>query len=448
MTVLVIVLVVVLVLFLQRFIKLQGEYKAVEQQHDALKTRFQGVVDIDAERQRVVNEIAQIRAQHEQALLQIQRQHAATNTDLQGVQMQLNRVRAELAALDEEAHLQSFGFYKPRYNFSSSERYQSKLDEVRERQKQMIKDKTAATCAIEWTVNGSAAEGRKQINQTLKLMLRAFNGECDAAIAKVKYNNVHVMEARIEKAREAINGLAEIQRCTISASYLRLKLDELHLAHEYEEKVQAENEEQRRIREQMREEEQAQREIEKARQDAEKEEKRYADALRKAQEDAAKADGSKQQKLLAQIAELEKKLADAHANKERALSRAQQTRSGYVYIISNIGSFGEHVYKIGMTRRLDPMDRVKELGDASVPFEFDVHAIISTDDAPTLENTLHRAFDHRRVNRVNEKKEFFKVKIEEIVALVQKHHRAEVDIVTMAAAEEYWKTVAMGEQEQ
>ncbi|HRI68305.1 MAG TPA: DUF4041 domain-containing protein [Polyangium sp.] len=357
-------------------------------------------------------------------------------------------MRAELAALDEEAHLQSFGFYKPRYNFSSSERYQSKLDEVRERQKQMIKDKTAATCAIEWTVNGSAAEGRKQINQTLKLMLRAFNGECDAAIAKVKYNNVHVMEARIEKAREAINGLAEIQRCTISASYLRLKLDELHLAHEYEEKVQAENEEQRRIREQMREEEQAQREIEKARQDAEKEEKRYADALRKAQEDAAKADGSKQQKLLAQIAELEKKLADAHANKERALSRAQQTRSGYVYIISNIGSFGEHVYKIGMTRRLDPMDRVKELGDASVPFEFDVHAIISTDDAPTLENTLHRAFDHRRVNRVNEKKEFFKVKIEEIVALVQKHHRAEVDIVTMAAAEEYWKTVAMGEQEQ
>lgn len=272
--------------------------------------------------------------------------------------------------------------------------------------------------------------------------------ECDAAIAKVKYNNVHVMEARIQKAREAINGLAEIQKCTISASYLMLKLDELHLAHEYEDKVQAEKEEQRRIREQMRDEEQALREIDKARQDAEKEEKRYGDALRKAQEEAARADGSKQQKLLAQIADLEKKLAEAHANKERALSRAQQTRSGHVYVISNIGSFGEHVYKIGMTRRLDPLDRVKELGDASVPFEFDVHAIMYTDDAPKLENTLHRAFNHRRVNRVNEKKEFFKVKIEEIVELVKTHHRDEVDIVMAAEAEEYRKTLALSEQEQ
>lgn len=465
MTALVIALVVVLAILLVLFLKLQAERKTLTQQRDALETRFRSVIDIDverqrvideigalraqhdAERQRVVNELGQARAQHEQTLLQLQRQHTAANTDLQGVQMQLNRVRAELSALDEEAHLQSFGFYKPRYDFASSERYQAKLDEVREQQKQMLKHKTAATCAIEWTVNGSAAEGRKQINQTLKLMLRAFNGECDAAIAKVKYNNIHVMEARIEKAREAINGLTEIQRCTISASYLQLKLDELHLAHEYEEKVQAEKEEQRRIREQMREEEQAQREIDKARQDAEKEEKRYADALRKAQEEAAKTDGNKQQKLLAQIADLEKKLAEAHANKERALSRAQQTRSGHVYIISNIGSFGEHVYKIGMTRRLDPMDRVKELGDASVPFEFDVHAILYADDAPKLENTLHRAFNHRRVNRVNEKKEFFKVQIGEIVELVKRHHRDDVDIVVTATAEEYRKTIAMSEQE-
>lgn len=463
MTALVIVLVVILAVLLLSLIKLRAEHKALTQQRDALETRFQSVIDIDAERQRVideigqmrarhdaekqrvVNELTQIRSQHEQTLLQLQRQCAATNTDLQGVQAQLNRVRAELAALDEQAHLQSFGFYKPRYNFSSSERYEAKLDEIREKQKQMLKEKTAATCATEWTVNGSAAEGRKQINQTLKLMLRAFNGECDAAIAKVKYNNVHVMETRIAKAREAINGLVEIQQCTISATYFQLKLDELHLVHEYEEKVQAEKEEQRRIREQMREEEQAQRELDKARQEAEKEEKRYADALRKAQEDAAKTDGKKQQKLLEQIADLEKKLAEAQVNKERALSRAQQTRSGYVYIISNIGSFGEHIYKIGMTRRNDPMDRVKELGDASVPFEFDVHAIIYTDDAPKLENTLHRAFNHRRVNRVNEKKESFKVSIDEIVGIVRKHHDAEIEVTLAAEAEEFRKTVAMAE---
>ncbi len=152
-------------------------------------------------------------------------------------------------------------------------------------------------------------------------------------------------------------------------------------------------------------------------------------------------------KLRGQIEELERKLAEAQMNRQRALSRAQMTRSGHVYIISNIGSFGEQVYKIGMTRRLDPMDRVKELGDASVPFEFDVHAILFTDDAPALENKLHRAFHHRRVNRVNGKKEFFRVHMTEIVDFVREHHSAEIEFVHEAEAEEYRKTMALLQQE-
>ena len=374
-----------------------------------------------------------------QAFQEQQRRHAI---ELESLQSNVARLRSEVHVLDEEAHLQSFGFYKPRYNFESATRFQAALEDVREQQKWMIKNKAATACHIEWTVDGSRAEGRKQVNQTFKLMLRAFNGESDASIAKVRYNNVHVMEARIEKAFDAINNLVGVQRCEITPGFLKLKLQELYLMHEYQEKVQEEKEEQRRIREQMREEEIAIREMERAQAEAEREERRYADALRKAQEEAERTVGAKQQKLLGQIEELQRKLEEAHTNKERAIARAQMTRSGHVYVISNIGSFGEHVYKIGMTRRLDPLDRVRELGDASVPFLFDVHAIIYSDDAPTLESTLHRTFHHRRLNRINERKEFFRVTIEEIAEVVRQH-RGEIEITLAAEAEEYRKTLAM-----
>lgn len=286
----------------------------------------------------------------------------------------------------------------------------------------------------------------------IKLVLRAFNGECDAAIAKIKYNNVSTQENRINKAFEALNKLAETTYCTINAEYRNLKLQELYLTHEYQEKKQEEIEEQRRIREQMREEERALREIEKAKQDAEKEEQRYQQSLEKARLEIQQATGKQRDKLEAQILQLTNQLEEAHKNKERAVSRAQMTKSGHVYIISNIGSFGEHVYKIGMTRRLDPMDRVNELGDASVPFTFDVHAIIFSHNAPELENLLHKRFHHRRLNKVNERKEFFKVSLDEITEAVKqiakesKAIQGEIHITKSAEAIDYRKTIAMLEQ--
>ena len=467
--------------------RLRAAHTRLLREHGELSRRFQPVLDVEAERQRVLRElegqrvevatelaagqtrqaqerqrlVAELAAERARQQLELERTRAEQNqalalvreqglrgaVELQALQTNIAALRAEFEALDEESNLQSFGFYRPRYSFSDSERYQVKLEDIRNQQKLRLKDKSAATCAIEWSVNGSKVEGRKQINQTLKLMLRAFNGECDAAIAKVKYNNINVMRTRIQKAYDTINSLAEVQSCTIAATYLELKLDELSLAHEYEEKLQEEKEEQRRIREQMREEEVALREIEKARQDAEKEEARYADALRKAQEEVERSTGNKHMKLRSQIEELQRKLAEAQTNRQRALSRAQMTRSGHVYVISNIGSFGEQVYKIGMTRRLDPMDRVKELGDASVPFEFDVHAILYTEDAPALENKLHRAFHHRRVNRINSKKEFFRISIAEIVEFIHMNHSAEIEFVHEAEAEEYRKTLALLQQE-
>ncbi|HEY3568240.1 MAG TPA: DUF4041 domain-containing protein [Thermoanaerobaculia bacterium] len=447
--------VVVAVLWRLRTVSL--EKNALRDERDRLVGRFQGIVDADAERARVLallqNESEEHRATDErersiraQELEKSQQQIAAKATEILNLNTQLDALRNELNALDEEANLQSFGFYKPRYAFAESSQYSAELDRIRDQQKVMLKNKMAATCRIEWTVNGSKVEGRKSTNQTLKLMLRAFNGESDAAIAKVKYNNVAVMEARILKAYEKINSMAEVQKCEIAKSYLDLKLKELYLAHEYQEKLQEEKEEQRRIREQMREEEIAQREIEKARIEAERDEERYRQALIKAREEVERAVGAKQEKLRVEIEELQRRLAEAQANKERAIARAQLTRSGHIYIISNIGSFGEHVYKIGMTRRLDPFERVRELSDASVPFQFDVHAVIYSEDAPNLENALHRAFHHRRVNRINERKEFFRAELEEIVTAVQQRH-GQVEVTRVAEAVEYRKTQALIEEE-
>jgi len=409
----------------------QQQLDAAQQRLATMTARFQPILDVEAEQARIKNEGA--------ALLEQQQRQK-----LEAAQLQTNIevLQKEFAALDEESNLQSFGYYKPRYDFATSSAYAAKLDEVRQAQKRLITQGSAATCSTTWTVNGSEAAGRKQIAHVLKLILRGFNGECDAAIAKVKYNNVLVMETRIRKSFEAINKLVDTQHCSIETAYLKLRLQELSLVHEHQEKVQAEKELQRQVREQMREEELAQRELEKAKADAEKEEKRYADALQKAQREVEQATGEKQQKLLAQITMLQEQLSQAQQQKQRAISQAQLTRSGHVYVISNIGSFGEDVYKIGMTRRLEPLDRVRELGDASVPFQFDVHAIIYCEDAPKLENTLHRVFHHRRMNRINERKEFFRVSLAEIAQAVHANH-GEIEFLHEAEAQEYRQTLAL-----
>ncbi|WP_225888158.1 GIY-YIG nuclease family protein [Myxococcus xanthus] len=195
----------------------------------------------------------------------------------------------------------------------------------------------------------------------------------------------------------------------------------------------------------MREEEAAQRELERARLEAEREARRDEEALRKARTEFEKSTGAQQQKLQERIAELERRLAE-DLDRQRAISQAQLTRTGHVYVISNIGSFGEDVYKVGMTRRLVPMDRIDELGDASVPFEFDVHAIIRTHDAPKLESELHRTFANRRINRINERKEFFRVSLDEIAEAVRKHH-GDFELTRVAEAAEYRKSLALIDEE-
>ncbi|WP_111685619.1 DUF4041 domain-containing protein [Winogradskyella tangerina] len=338
------------------------------------------------------------------------------------------------------------GIYEPIFDYETSEKYKEQLTNIRTKQKQLIKGGNACICNTSWHVGNSRKQGEIMTRRYINLTLRAFNGECDTLISKVRWNNVKRFEERITKAFNAINKLGKSNDVHITDKYLKLKLDELHLAYELEHKKQQEKEEQRAIREEQREEERAQREFEKAKKEAELEEKRFQKALERAQKELGLVSGEELEKLNTQIAELQKNLQEAHEAKERAISRAQETKSGHVYIISNIGSFGENIYKIGMTRRLEPMDRVKELGDASVPFRFDLHALIFTENAPELENLLQKEFDDRRINKVNYRKEYFRVTLDEIQQVIEEKYEKEVEFIKVPEAQEYRETKSIIKQ--
>lgn len=270
----------------------------------------------------------------------------------------------------------------------------------------MVKNNTAAQCDYVEDYRRTTA---------IDFITDAFNGKVDTILTSVKQDNYGILKQKITDAYYLVNNLGKAFRnAVITSEYLESRLDELKWAVVCTELKNQEKEEQRRIREQMREEERAQREIEKAIKEAAKEEEMLKKAIEKAQQAVAKASEEQKVKYEMQLQELNEKLKQAEEKNQRALSMAQQTKSGHVYIISNIGSFGDNVFKIGMTRRLEPTDRVRELGDASVPFPFDIHAMIYSEDAPKLETTLHRTFVSNQVNKVNPRKEFFRVPLSDI----------------------------------
>lgn len=393
--------------------------------------------------------------QHEkvEALIKKEEMHKSNISNLEkGIEKKLSTIRnldTEISKLEKSIEeletsefVEEFEVYSSIYNLEKSGVYLDFLKECRFKQKQMMKDKEAAVCNISWTIDGSEKKGKAHANAYEKLILKAFNGECDSIISKVKYNNVYKIEERLEKLQGTLNKLAEKNHFEITDSYLDLKIKELKLVFEYQEKLQEEKEEQREIRELMREEEKVRREIAREEAKAQKEEKDALIALEKAREELKNAHGDELDKLSIKLAELEAKLEEAKLKMERTKSMAEQTRAGHVYIISNIGSFGENVYKIGMTRRLEPLDRVKELGDASVPFKFDVHAMIYSEDAPTLEKSLHNKFTNHRVNKVNLRKEFFNVSLNEIEQEARKNN-SDFYLTKIAEAQEYRETQTM-----
>jgi hypothetical protein len=406
----------------------------LKKDNDLLKKKYSKIMDVDAERENIIKEIGKSKNEKEILLNNYKTAHFI-----------YDKLQKEINLLEDTVEMMEFGVYKPNFNFDTSDEYKNELLKLREYEKTLIRTNDAIKCSIQWTVGNSKAEGTRMTKQNEKLMMRAFNGECDAAIANIKWNNASKMEERVKKAFETINKSGEVTKTYITTSYLEAKLKELRLAFEYEDKKYKEKEEQRQIREEMREEEKAKREIEQAKEDAEKEEDRYKKALEKAKEDILKASGEKLEQLNGKIVELENQLKEAQANKERAISRAQLTKSGHVYIISNIGTLGSDIYKIGMTRRLDPQDRVKELGDSAVPFPFDVHAFVFSENAPEMEKMLHNAFDHKRINLVNPRKEFFYVTLDEIEKFA-KEKNIDIKFTKMAEAREFRESKALREK--
>ena len=440
--------------------KIKAELEQTQKERDALKKVLaetehlglyelkQSIVTLEAQKAGLDRELELQKSKASRELTELEASFAKKRQSLEHQVEDLNQQivikKRDLIIFDDEILLQSFGFYKPQYDLVNSDAYKARLEQVREKQATMVKAGKAAMCPTNWSVNNSQKEGERMIKDYTKLILRSFNNECDASIVNVKFNNIESVEKRIRKAYETLNSLAQRMKINITPEYLKLKMDELHLCYEYQVKRQEEKEELKRIREQMREEAKLQKEIEEAKLKIDKEEKHFNKALSsinerlKSAQTEAERISLEQEKASVQLKldEIAKRIADVRY-------REQNTRAGYVYVISNVGSFGEDIYKIGVTRRLDPEERVDELGDASVPFDFDIHAMIFSDDAPALENALHKAFEKCKVNMINSRREFFSVKLADIEDVIKNNYKKPVEVKRLAEAAEYRESLML-----
>ncbi|UWQ41633.1 DUF4041 domain-containing protein [Leisingera aquaemixtae] len=433
--------------FLITTIVVLRKLKRARKETAALKERFGPVVSVEEERAKVEAQIAGEKAEAAEGIvtarLEAERNMHEIIQQTEAVQAEIVQVRAtyaekrkhltalqeQIAVYDERLAFAELGVYEPHFDFGDSKAYKDTITTVRGRQKDYVSNKIATQCPTDWTVDGSKSKGQTMINRQSRLTLRAFNGECEAAIANTRWNNVVAMEKRIRNAAKQIDSANASMNLTINPKYLELKVEELRLTHEYREQLKIEKEERAEMARAEREEKKLLAEAAAA----EKKEAEYQKLLDKARLEAGTDE--------ARIAELEAQLAEAHAASERARAMAEMTKSGYVYIISNIGSFGEDVVKIGLTRRLEPDDRVKELGDASVPFGFDTHAMIYSEEAPALENALHREFAERRINMSNMRKEFLRVSLKEVEEAVGRL-APDASFFTDREAQEYQETLA------
>lgn len=303
----------------------------------------------------------------------------------------------DLVELDDERVLQEVGIYNYHHPLENAAEYRTRLDDLQERIAATVKAGEAILASDMFTYNNSLAKGRKMTGDFSKLMLRAYNAEADNCVRSLRAGNVLTAKQRLNKAVESIAKLGSMMDMRVNPGFHALRFEELELTSDYLMKVQQEREDAREERERLREERRAEQELVAERERLDKERTHYLNAL-----EALMANGDTEA-----IAEMERRIADVDQAIVQNDYRAANIRAGYVYVISNPGSFGQHMVKIGMTRRLEPLDRVRELGDASVPFPFDVHALFFADDAVAVENQLHKAFAEARVNRVNERREFF-----------------------------------------
>lgn len=342
-----------------------------------------------------LHEIEQRRVAVEQDIAEKQAAFAQQEAELTS---RLQTLEQEVVTTEDTAVLQEVGIYEYRHPLSDAVAYQAELKRLREQIKAMTrKDGGAVLGSTNWTVNNSLAEGRRMVRDFSKLMLRAYNAEADNLVRSLKPYKLDSAIDRLTKVAQTIVRLGRTMDIRISDAYHQLRVRELELTADYLEKKAEEKEREREEAARLREERKAQQEMERERARLEKERQHYENALAALE---AKGDDAGASELRADLERVDRAIEDVDY-------RAANVRAGYVYVISNIGSLGEQMVKIGLTRRLDPLDRVRELGDASVPFRYDVHALFFAEDAVSIETELHRRFADRRVNRVNLRREFF-----------------------------------------
>jgi hypothetical protein len=386
-----------------------------------------------AEVERLTSQRVQLLAVQSE-LAQLEMRRDLMSTAVSGTERQMGDLRAEHAALSgrlvetrEAVILQEVGVYQYRHPLDDAVAYKARLAGVRARIKDAVKAEAAVQGSANWTVNNSVKEGTRMARELSKLMLRAYNNEADSAVRSMKPYTLESSTARLEKARETISKLGATMKIQVTDSYHKLRIEELELTADYLAKTAEEKERVREERARLREEEAARREYEREQERLRKEFAHY-DAAAAALREKGDAEGADR---------AQAKLAEVQDAIDGINRRAANIRAGHVYVISNVGAFGENMVKIGMTRRLDPLDRVRELGDASVPFHYDVHALVFSDDAVGLETRLHHEFAGRRVNLVNLRREFFRVTPAEVRGVLIRHQGSIIEWVDHPEAAEW-----------
>ena len=388
--------------------ELKNEVDVLKVENESANQRLSELTDNRGE---VINDLIRKKDQLEKSVSKLNEEQTNLISEVLPLKKKLQELNNENENFELLASVAAIGKL---IDGQPSEYIKIKINELKEQQKNLIKSSQSFIIVSELLYNNSLSQGKACQKRNGIFMVMSFNAEVDNIIRNVTARNLTSSANKIEKWFNKVNKGNRDNLVRLNRALLDYRLKELSYTFEYHLKCEMEIDEQRYTKECMKEEAKVKKEIESFVTDREKEEKNYQQELNKALSEIETVNKEQVDKLRAHITELKVKLERATTEKERALSMAQLTRSGYVYIISNKGAFGDGVYKIGMTRRLEPMDRVKELGDASVPFFFDVHAIIPSDDAPTLENKLHKRFEQKRLNKVNLRKEFFNVTINDI----------------------------------
>lgn len=389
-------------------------------QYFAIKQKYGAIDNLD-------NEIAGLEAQ--------KKEQVAANQNLSAETTRLKReivdCKNEINSLEKEAVIGHYNYSD--YSALTSAQCKDHLALIKNDEKYALQAGTLVSC--------SSSLNKKVATNLTKKILRDMNAECDNILLNLTVSNIDSSRNKLTRSFETINALYKNDGISMSKQLLDYKLKELNLTYTYAKKKEEEREIQKAIREQMIEEEKVRKEIERQKAKIAKDQQQFQNEINRTMKYMQNSTNDAEKQLyIDKIRELQDKVTALEAEKKDVLDREANARAGYVYVISNIGSFGDDTYKIGMTRRLEPMDRIDELSSASVPFPFDVHAMIFSEDAPALESKLHQVFDKQRVNRVNTRKEFFRVSLDKIEKVVKENFDGTATFTEIPVAEQFHET--------